>query len=609
MVLTYGKKRNSVLPSLSIRRVSDGILKAKSTRNKNHVSEMPVRPAIQTSDCRNKLQNAFFSNDYNIDELASMLLEDTVIEQITTRPGNVDAKDQLPQPSPSASSSRNGLTWYESSSEETLSTIQNVGMSHVNHVGTRLRPRPQNGKDSTDGGVFSAPPIPRKSSKRIIGPTNRSSTNAKTSNRKGELMNQNHIDQFTIPSGGECHNDNLGISAVVPRVLKSNANEEEAFGRRKQVVKNIKEPRVSEKMYSVSDDKPVSPITIRKNEGKLPSIMDNLNNPKILSHIGFDIDCKLPSDCSESSKPYKPSNIGSSTSFIISGYAATTSKGEEVAALDDVPAESIPALIPKLTYSSYGYHDEQLQQAVTERALLGYDIHPDALISSSPIAQSTPRIQRTKDDESTNLGSRSGESRIASKVDRPDDHLMHISNPGGADVVKRNNSQAREAGATMKAHLAKRIRKRLSSRSSKLPEEHQDNPRIYDISESVALNEKNRVISSLSETKPDTILTPKDPNSKSLQPLKRSGKRNGSEMVLRPESSAPLKVLSREPKRAQALKPLATSKRATISMLISKPERRIHQSHSTQYEDSDSMMDTDELQWEDPAYNIGMRRI
>ncbi|KAH8821049.1 hypothetical protein F5884DRAFT_72364 [Xylogone sp. PMI_703] len=543
----------------------------------------------QIIERKDQLHDAFFKHDYNIDELASMLLDDTVIERVVAHPSNAVAGDQLPrhQLSPSGSSAIRGLTWFENSSQDTLSTMKSIKVSH-------LRPRPQGSNDNKDTESVSAPPIPRKSSKRVA---RQRRTNSESMNENEKLTNQKVLDQEAKSLPETPGDGSSSPTCTAPQAQGSDAIDKKPRGLRKPVRGAINDPNTSGEIRPAMKNRSISSMTIRENE------VANLNNPKILSHIGFDVGYNTISDHARLAKPYRLSGTGS---FRNSAYTVASGREARYPGSSNISIRSVSESVPRLAYDSYEHFDGG-PEPILEDSQLGYEVHPGELVSSSPIAQSTPRVRSVQNHESPTMLPELGEGEHV-EVYRTDGRLFDISNSRGIDVIKRKNSQVREVGSTMKAHLAKRFRKHLSPRQSNpFPRKPGRDSGIHQDAKSAG---KSHFITSLEGIKRNTILTPKDPNAKLLQPTKHCGTEyGGNRASMRSEYIAPSEALSWKSKRARVPKPLRVSNKGTLSMLIAQSEPQVQQSQTARDHDSDSLMDTDELQWDDPMYNIGMRRI
>lgn len=275
--------------------------------------------------------------------------------------------------------------------------------------------------------------------------------------------------------------------------------------------------------------------------------------------------------------------------------------------------ESIQEIPPPLALKSRSSQSQVKDYDVRESVSLDYSIYSDELLSSSPIAHSTPKNDDGPTNDKSTRSSRtnfSGSQTIFG-VDSFRGSLDEISTSTGADILKRRNSQAREAGATMRAKLPKMVRERLSPKQPKTSEQSQDRAELQGALEPVDVGQKNRGRFSFVGTKPKIVLSVTNLDVRQQQdPI---GKVQESKHTLKRTDP-----FSKVANRPEARKPMGFVRRASL-FFKSPSEQQIEQTKPTEHEhtehqmgtveeDVDSMMDTDELQWEDPEYNIGMRK-
>jgi hypothetical protein len=248
----------------------------------------------------------------------------------------------------------------------------------------------------------------------------------------------------------------------------------------------------------------------------------------------------------------------------------------------------------------------------------GFEADFDALFSSSPVAQSTPRIRlepTLEENGEKKLRNVPADSR---SLFDPDSSMREPLSYFGTNtippqiktprkmIVKRNNSQVKEVGLGVKSHMSKRRKKHPSPSKAEL-EGLEDalthySPRMV----SIDAKTQEELTLSFGELRTGDILKSKDNNAPLSQAAKRGKKGNRLGMFGKPKQSVAGSSMA-EPARRPVLKPLKPS-------MIPKPagaptmKRR---TESCMYElivqADESAMDTDELQWESTAYHIGMR--
>lgn len=216
---------------------------------------------------RDHLQCLLSSNNYNVDALASILLEDTTIPEMTAQPATVEY--QLPEvPSPTLSYQKE-LTWFNNTSDNALQTMP------ANHAQIN---RP-------DGGVDHAPPIPRKSSRRRLSTAKQSDIDDLQFNERNDLNYQTDIDhtaeridisanyfhpEMAVRSSRSWANSEVDVNSLTSQPLESHFNPRAAEGVSDHGSEYFEVPRPLRMNPPNVGHRQVSSRTLRKNEGKLP---------------------------------------------------------------------------------------------------------------------------------------------------------------------------------------------------------------------------------------------------------------------------------------------------------------------------------------------------
>jgi hypothetical protein len=267
----------------------------------------------------------------------------------------------------------------------------------------------------------------------------------------------------------------------------------------------------------------------------------------------------------------------------------------------------------ELPSGSYIRGDKPPRAKRSKQSLLAYDTDFDALLSSSPLAQSTPRIRLEPTFEKNGRAalknvpadSRSLFDPDASSIgghysdvelDPPSTNKMNCS--GLADLMKRKSSQVKKVGISTASHYSKRIKKHHSSSKEELKGlegamslyKSLDGPSSFNPLDD---DSNSKVESELR----GTILAPKNPNGKIKEPSRKCDKGEGFDMFLEPNLTRTV-VSMHDTSRGRTMipKPVAVAK--TRSRADGRGNRRYPSRGNV---DDDSLMDIDELQWDQTA--------
>lgn len=245
------------------------------------------------------------------------------------------------------------------------------------------------------------------------------------------------------------------------------------------------------------------------------------------------------------------------------------------------------------------------------------DMDFDALFSSSPLAQSTPRIRLEptfEEDGGKKLKNVPADShslfdRDHSKGGQISGKDLQLSRPHkvlhNKPVVKRETSQVKDSRLGVESHLSKRRKKHPSPSGNEL-EGLGDALKQYS-HRMVSLNPdpEEQLSASFGELRTGMALSARDNNALLTEDAKRGKKGNRLNISEKPKKSTSTPALAKSPKHP-AIKPGRPSmipKAAGASSLKRHPEPPV----SRLVIASGSAMDIDELQWDNAAYHIGMR--
>jgi hypothetical protein len=235
----------------------------------------------------------------------------------------------------------------------------------------------------------------------------------------------------------------------------------------------------------------------------------------------------------------------------------------------------------------------------------------DALLSSSPLASSTPRLRLGPSfNEDGKKTLKNVQANARSLVD-PDDSIIGLSSemdidsgPSskgvGRDAVKRKKAKAKEPLADDRLQHSKRIKTHPSPSKDELNnlEEAMRNLPPVSAPENVAAQENGFPNDAGLVLKVDP-LAPKDAN-KSLRKAKRQVAVIGG--LRKTTLKQTVESMPDIPARLKDTEPANPTEKAKL-------KRRGSRQYASQNDLADaSLMDIDELQWDNAAYYIGMRR-
>jgi hypothetical protein len=288
---------------------------------------------------------------------------------------------------------------------------------------------------------------------------------------------------------------------------------------------------------------------------------------------------------------------------------------------EDMSIDQNANSIPLPPNNRQSLKDELPRVRKVKQSALVYDVDFDALLSSSPLAQSTPRIRLEPTFEEDGKKKRKNVPADSRSLFDPDNSSvgqhsdMYVDSPSRSkapsrrvsNTVKRRNSQIKDGGLGIKSHLSKRMKKHPSPSKAELEGLEIAMRQYPPFVRGASPNVQNDLTLSFGELRTAiSVLTPKDHNAMLQEPTKRQIKGKGLEIFEKPGSTKQTSSMSEMPKRPKAQK----------SSMIPKPadptntKPRTKTSGSSRYDLADgSMMDIDELQWDRTAYDIGMRRI
>jgi len=236
----------------------------------------------------------------------------------------------------------------------------------------------------------------------------------------------------------------------------------------------------------------------------------------------------------------------------------------------------------------------------------------DALLSSSPLASSTPRLRLEPSFNEDGKKTLKNVRANARSLFDPDDSIIGLSSemdidsgPSSkdvvrGDVVKRKNPKAKESLADDRLQHSKRIKKHPSPSKDELNnlEEAMRNLPPVSAPEDVVAQDNGFPNVAGILRKMDT-LAPKDANT-SLRKAKRQVAVIGG--LRKPALKQTVESMPNIPARLKATESTNPTEKAKL-------KRRGDRQYASQNDLADaSLMDIDELQWDNAAYYIGMRR-
>ncbi|CAL3967500.1 unnamed protein product [Diplocarpon coronariae] len=646
---TYGKKKRSILPSFSVLRDSDTGSKSKE-KEKKRGSMAFSTPVFQDSNF--KKESLSHHNAGSIEDMASMLLEDTTFDQLRPESGKrmsysataalpglprIGSQDDrsLPQLPTMLFNGDDAWAMRMTSVVTTAASLNEIDLSHEFNELSCI-----NGQT----GQTSIPAIPRKSSKR-------------KSSRPKSTFFQPHTeagDRRRLGSRQTLKSPPRLVGSSAPRQPAFAAsdinNKIEAMMAATQALKpgsdgtHIQEALASTKKRRLMDNKVLSKVRtafndrfparngrkrgsmmharlldsgslheapdfedenspsaatlttmeLRMNEGRSPFTCDNFKNPKIftltghgnirrkpLADDGKSLRSRRSTDHPEDPFVERPSSGLTRTPTSFGNLLNDSSSGSDF--VPDLPSRcQTPARI-------------STQGKRFRTSLYAGDF--DAMLSSSPFAQSTPRIRLEPTFEEDGRSTLNFVPADTRSLFDPDNSSMDLDTdvssrrPSSQEPVKRKSSGAQEFG--VRNHASKRVKKHPSPSKVELEGLEKDLRGFLpgSLLEDFALEDDK--FSTGRNLAPPAALSARDPNRK-LRGTRRH--------ALKLESLATAESMPNFPTRSRNFQaePSSIRKKAVEGL------SRQFMSHGNIT--NNSMMDIDELQWNNPSYIIGMMR-
>lgn len=264
--------------------------------------------------------------------------------------------------------------------------------------------------------------------------------------------------------------------------------------------------------------------------------------------------------------------------------------------------------LPPLPSRSHRVREEVLRILDSTNVQASFEVDFDALFSSSPVAQSTPRIRLEPTFEENGgkklrnvpADSRSlfdtDSSMCGPSLDVGVTTTPLQNNAPRKAIVKRNNSKVKDLGLGVKAHVSKRRKKHPSPSKAKL-EGFEDALKHYSprVEFTDAKSHEHLVLSS-GEFQTRDILKSKDNNAPLSQTAKRS-KASRLGVFGKPKQSAAGYSMAEPARRptGKLAKPSMIPKPAGAPTMKRRAESRMYRLEN---QGDGSAMDTDELQWD-----------
>jgi hypothetical protein len=275
-------------------------------------------------------------------------------------------------------------------------------------------------------------------------------------------------------------------------------------------------------------------------------------------------------------------------------------------------------IISSLPARSRRFKDEPRRLPSARKMGSGFEVDFDALFSSSPVAQSTPRIRLEptfEENGDKKLRNVPADSRSLfdpdSSIREPLSDLgtnptVPQTTPQRKLIVKRNSSQVKDVGLGVKSHMSKRRKKHPSPSKAELEGLEDALAHYSPCIVSMDANTQEELTLSFGELRTGDSLKSRDKNAPLSQAAKRAKKGNRLGQFGKPMLAAAGSSMAEPARRPvlKALKPCMIPKPAGAPTM-----KRRTESHKFQrlIQTDESAMDTDELQWESTAYHIGMR--
>jgi hypothetical protein len=336
---------------------------------------------------------------------------------------------------------------------------------------------------------------------------------------------------------------------------------------------------------------------------------DNLKNPKIFSLTGHGK--VLRKQVAEDGKSLRSRKSFSEDPFSSrpgsSGITRTPTSFEN-RLNEEMSIDQETELIPDLPNQNYG---DELPQPRSKKARKSYsatDPYLDAFFSSSPVAQSTPRIRLEptfEEDGKTTLKNVPADSRSVfdpdnssvghnsdMEIDSPP--VVRVQNRRGSDG-KRKSLQARDSYIPTRSRGSKRTKKHPSPSKAEL----EDLERVWmHTYQSEILGNRDDVAMSGIDAPPTVgVLANLDTNTKLAEPSRRD-KGKGFGMFLKPDLTRTAASMPNIPKPGPSKISKPGDSIVSRVRLGSRGERRFSKQDNMDY---GSLMDVDELQGDQTA--------
>ncbi|KAH7407885.1 hypothetical protein BKA64DRAFT_433898 [Cadophora sp. MPI-SDFR-AT-0126] len=647
---TYGKKKHSILPSFSVLKDSDNESKPKKDKSKRRGSMAFSMPTFH--DNNYKKESPSNHHDDSIEEMASILLDDTTMDQLRPEGGkrmsqsaaskalpglrteSQDGKSlpQLPKlifngddawalrtaPVVTAAGTSNQIEFSESSPQP--STFLHRISAHARKSSIPEIPRRSSKRRSGRPKSTVVPPRPEAGDRRSVAHNSRQTLKNSISPPRPSDSSQpkqsgfvaadvNNKIEAMISATKALKPGSEGAVLLGPLVptKKRRLVDNKVLTKMKSALNDRFNGRTAKKRDSMLNDKlldaslnevqdfeeelsisaiALTTMELRMNEG------DNFKNPKIytltghgnvrrkpLADDGKSLRSRKSADHTDdpfSERPHSSSITRTPTSF-------------ENRLRDDMSYDQGSDFIPNLPSRC---HTPKYTREKKARTSI-YDEDFDAMLSSSPVAQSTPRIRLEptfEEDGKKLLKNVPADTRSLFDSDQMDidSDTMGQSSPS-QELIKRKNSLLKDYGVRYQS--SKKVKKHPSPSKAELEGLERALQNFLPLSPSEGfppIDDANPVGESLV---PAAALAPQDPNRK-IQDTKRRGTK------LEPlKTTESMPILLNQSKVSQPASP-----RENISRVDGGNRYMSHKSLADR-------MDLDELQWDDTAYNIGMKRL
>ncbi|KAL2073756.1 hypothetical protein VTL71DRAFT_11082 [Oculimacula yallundae] len=625
---TYGKKKRGLLSSFSVLRDSDNIpSKSKKDKTNQRGSLALSTPVFQDSNYNKESPSNH--HDDSIEEMASMLLDDTNMDQL--RPEGGKRMSQT-----AASKAMPGYPRTESQDGKSLPQLPQLTFNGDDAWAMRLAPaqtaagmtnqvefseddaQPANflNRLSAQTRKSSAPVIPRKSSKRRSGrpksTAGHSQLHAHSGDRRsianpsGQTLNA--IASSSQPSGQSQPKGTGFVAADINGKIEAMISATKALkpgsegtvlhgplapGKKRHLVGN----KVLTKMKTAINDR-LGGKGARKRDSM---INDRLLDPAVNEVQDFEEDTLASGGAAtalELRMNEEPENIYTHWSWSSDHSDDPFSEGPQSSSITRTPTRFENRLRDD---SSNGQGSETLLDLPSsshtprrrEKKIRTsvYDNVFDDFLSSSPLAHSTPRIrlEPTFEEDGTKLlKSVSADSHSLFDIDQMDiDSSPKEKSSSSLEPAKRKDSNVKDYG--VRRHSSKRVKKHPSPSKAELEQFERAMIQFLPAGPSQSFAPLDDLFPARASLAPNTALASRDPNKK-IQGNKRHGMKLESL-----KSSGSLPTLS-HPQMS-----VSTFPRQTIN---SADGARLFMTHNNLAD----KMDIDELQWDDTMYNIGMKR-